>query len=100
MSFNGETAQINNNGISLGTVTFDDTGSATLTYTPNGGDKPQDTIVAQYSGDTTNNGTSATLALLVQDPNKVTPNFVITATPNPAIVGQPVTLTFTLTEPS
>ena len=85
-------ASINGSSVSLGSATVNASGVATLTTTLL--TAGTDTITATYSGDTTyGTSTSSPVAVVVSQASTST---TLTVSPNPAVVGQPVTLTATI----
>lgn len=86
--------------VSLGTATINAYGTATFdaTFTTMG----SHSITARYEGDTRNDASLSGAALLMVEEmvDKALSNTVLTVSPNPAMVGQSVTLTATVTSPA
>jgi hypothetical protein len=82
-------ASINGTTTDLGTATLDSSGTATLNTTKL--TAGTDSITATYSGDTTYaSSTSSPVAVVVAQASSAT---TVTASPNPSVTGEPVTLT-------
>jgi autotransporter-associated beta strand protein len=89
-------ASINGSSVSLGSATLNASGVATLTTTQL--TAGTDTITATYSGDTTyGTSTSGSVAVVVSQASSTA---ALTASPSPSVVGQPVTLTATISAQS
>ena len=80
--------KINGNGIT--SLPLDENGNASYSFTP-GGTGP-DTFEADYGGDSNFNAAVGTATDQVNDPALATPVVTVTPTPNPATVGQPITI--------
>src|ERR1700677_1256598 len=80
--------KINGNGIT--SLTLDGNGNASYSYTPGG--TGLDTFEADYGGAGTFNPAVGTPTDQVNDPALQTSTTTVTPTPNPATVGQPITI--------
>lgn len=91
MSTPSGNVNLNKGGVSLGSVTLDGSGNGSLSYTATAGDIGVNAISAAYGGDSTHNTSSGSCNEEVDSQVQNT-NTTVTSSPNPAIVGQLVTV--------